>query len=43
MRVLSDGQEGKKMTSRKTAPPPTEMGRLEGKVIEESQHEVGSK
>lgn len=34
---MSDGQEGKKMTSRKTAPPPTEMGRLGG-----SQHEVGS-
>ena len=28
IRILSDGQDGKKMTRRKTAPPPTEMGRL---------------
>jgi hypothetical protein len=35
MRILSDGHEGKKMTRRKTAPPPTEMGRLASAVKDE--------
>lgn len=28
IRILRVGHEGKKITSRKTAPPPTEIGRL---------------